>query len=308
MSLTLPPPQHYQESAYSGYGYPQQGLLTSPYQTPGGHPIPTLSSGGSGSNAMSEYFPPFPGPPHHSHPPPSAQAYASPSWTSGPLRPPSQAPARAGGGGGSGAKTSRQQFTACGACRHRRVKCDLKEKQDALERETREDEERGVGPVRASVRRKKAICTNCEERGTNCVYVTFSSSLDTLVILLGEAISETRRTPPSHISPLTLIFRDEYAPLKAAKQLRRGKRISEIEMLYGKTAASAAVAANPDEGDEGSRSPKGKDRIEFIPELTKEFFDSPFFRRFQIQSESSGPFSSTCPLLHVVWQMAVSVG
>jgi hypothetical protein len=140
------------------------------------------------------------------------------------------------------------------------------------------------------------------------VYVTFSSSLDTLVILLGEAISETRRTPPSHISPLTLIFRDEYAPLKAAKQLRRGKRISEIEMLYGKTAASAAVAANPDEGDEGSRSPKGKDRIEFIPELTKEFFDSPFFRRFQIQSESSGPFSSTCPLLHVVWQMAVSVG
>lgn len=60
-------------------------------------------------------------------------------------------------------------------------------------------------------------------------------------------------------------------------------------MLYGKTAASAAVAANPDEADEGSRSPKGKDRIEFIPELTKEFFDSPFFRRFQIQSESSGP-------------------
>jgi hypothetical protein len=174
MSLTLPPPQHYQESAYSGYGYPQQGLLTSPYQTPGGHPIPTLSSGGSGSNAMSEYFPPFPGQPHHTHPPPSAQAYPSPSWTSGPLRPPAQAPPRAGGGGGSGAKTSRQQFTACGACRHRRVKCDLKEKQDALERETREDEERGVGPVRVSARRKKAICTNCEERGTNCVYVESS--------------------------------------------------------------------------------------------------------------------------------------
>jgi hypothetical protein len=79
---------------------------------------------------------------------------------------------------------------------------------------------------------------------------------------------------------LTRCLRDEYAPLKVAKQLRRGKRISAIEMRYGKTAANAAVAANPDHVDEGSRSPKGKERLEVLPELTKEFFESPFFSRF----------------------------
>jgi hypothetical protein len=47
--------------------------------------------------------------------------------------------------------------------------CDLKENQDALEREARE-EERGIDPVRGSARRRKAICTNCKERSTNCVY------------------------------------------------------------------------------------------------------------------------------------------
>ena len=79
---------------------------------------------------------------------------------------------------------------------------------------------------------------------------------------------------------------DEYAPLKAAKQLRRGKRISEIEMLYGKTAANAAVASNPEEPvSDPSRSPsKGKEKDEpLIPDLTKDFFESAFFRRFQVQ-------------------------
>lgn len=85
---------------------------------------------------------------------------------------------------------------------------------------------------------------------------------------------------------------DEYAPLKAAKQLRRGKRISEIELLYGKTAASAAVASNADEAtSDPSRSPsKGKDKDDVvIPDLTKDFFESAFFRRFQVQRESTRP-------------------
>jgi hypothetical protein len=174
MSLTLPPPQDYQDLADSGYAYPsQQGLLTSPYQTPDGNTIPTLSSNGSGSINMSEYFPPFPGPPSHSHThPPGQQALPSPSWTSDSLRPPPQAPLESASGSGSGVKTSRKQFTACGGCRHRRIKCDLKEKQDAIKREAREEEERGIEPVRGSARRRKAICTNCEERGTNCVYVS----------------------------------------------------------------------------------------------------------------------------------------
>ena len=80
-------------------------------------------------------------------------------------------------------------------------------------------------------------------------------------------------------------FRDEYAPLKAAKQLRRGKRISEIEMLYGKSAAIAAVASNPTD-DGSSDSSRGNERETIvIPDLTREFFDSSFFRRFQVQRE-----------------------
>lgn len=78
-------------------------------------------------------------------------------------------------------------------------------------------------------------------------------------------------------------IRDEYAPLKAAKQLRRGKRISEIEMLYGKTATDAALASQG-EGEDRLLSPSARG-MERIPELTRDFFESSFFRRFQIQSE-----------------------
>jgi hypothetical protein len=176
MSLTRPPPQHYQYSEDSRYGYhSQQVLWTPPYQSPGGNPIPTLSSNGSGSDNMLEYFPPFLGPPSHSQSPPHPapqQVFPSTSRTSSSLRLPAQAPLARTNALGSRAKTSRQQFTACGPCRHRRIKCDLKEKQDALKREAKEEEEREIGAVRGSARRRKAFYTNCEERGANCVYVS----------------------------------------------------------------------------------------------------------------------------------------
>lgn len=56
-------------------------------------------------------------------------------------------------------------------------------------------------------------------------------------------------------------------------------------MLYGKSAANAAVANNPDDdASDASRSPtRIKEESNVIPDLTKEFFDSAFFRRFQIQ-------------------------
>lgn len=90
------------------------------------------------------------------------------------------------------------------------------------------------------------------------------------------------------ISLTSLIVRDEYAPLKAAKQLRRGKRISEIEMLYGTSATNAAVATRSEEVTiNTSRSPsKSTDGVgPILPDLTKAFFESPFFRRFQVQRE-----------------------
>lgn len=71
--------------------------------------------------------------------------------------------------------------------------------------------------------------------------------------------------------------------MKAAKQLRRGKRISEIEMLYGKQATNAAAVTTdikPQIQAGPSRSAPGT-----VPELSPDFFESAFFRRFQVQSE-----------------------
>jgi hypothetical protein len=70
---------------------------------------------------------------------------------------------------------------------------------------------------------------------------------------------------------------DEYAPMKAAKQLRRGKRISEVEVKYGKNAVELATTVAPIEETTA--------RSSGIPELSPEFFESPFFRRFQVQRE-----------------------
>lgn len=76
-------------------------------------------------------------------------------------------------------------------------------------------------------------------------------------------------------------------------------------MLYGKSAANAAMAVKTeDELSEGSKSPgKAKEVDEVftgIPELSSDFFASPFFRRFQIQREY--PLSSTSPAMAERWQ------
>lgn len=54
-------------------------------------------------------------------------------------------------------------------------------------------------------------------------------------------------------------------------------------MLYGKSATDAALASQGDEGDH-PHSPTGR-KFERIPELTREFFESAFFRRFHIARE-----------------------
>ncbi|EIN07736.1 hypothetical protein PUNSTDRAFT_126687 [Punctularia strigosozonata HHB-11173 SS5] len=115
--------------------------------------------------------------------------------------------------GSHNARSTRQQFSACGACRMRRVRCDLKDL-----------------PLPASGLRPS--CSNCAERGLKCV--------------------------------------DEFAEVKAVKLLRRGRRLQQVEAVYGKA---------EDEEDGASASPHGN----LIPKLQPEFFDSPFFRRLHIQ-------------------------
>ncbi|KAI0079977.1 hypothetical protein K474DRAFT_438548 [Panus rudis PR-1116 ss-1] len=108
----------------------------------------------------------------------------------------------------------REQFSACGACRMRRVRCDLKDL-----------------PVSASGHHPP--CSNCKERGLKCV--------------------------------------DEFAEVKAVKLLRRGRRLQQVEAVYGKTSAddSSLHAVIPPPT--------------VIPKIRPEFFNSSFFRRFHIQ-------------------------
>ncbi|WVW83759.1 hypothetical protein I302_105780 [Kwoniella bestiolae CBS 10118] len=331
-SVLLPPHQHHIPNQYLDHHQQQhqhqqqmqQPMILSPYEmplgsgsshnpnmaeyfpplhTPTGIPIP-MDSGSSQNTAMVDYFPPPSTLQHQQSQPPQNLVSTMPidhshqAWQSTVPAPIPTGNAKNNASAGpstkaekAGSKTTRQQFTACGACRHRRVKCDLKDKQEAAEKSTMEDTD-GVGPSRNKgvSKQKKVSCTNCIERGLNCI--------------------------------------DEFAPLKAAKQLRRGKRISEIEMLFGKTAASAAVAHQTGEpSSDASLSPiKAVDRGEIIPDLTKEFFDSAFFRRFQVQRPVLDPqnfigryLSNPIPtasamgpegaiLCHVLYAWAVSYG
>ncbi|KAH8829527.1 hypothetical protein DL96DRAFT_1791982 [Flagelloscypha sp. PMI_526] len=124
-------------------------------------------------------------------------------------------------------KSSRQQFSACGACRMRRVRCDLKDLSVAT-----------AGP--------SPSCSNCKERGLKCVYVFF----------------------PFYMSSL-----DEFAEVKAVKLLRRGRRLQQVEAIYGKISDQEATNSL----NAFSRLPS------IIPKLRPEFFDTHFWRWFCIQ-------------------------
>lgn len=190
LSLNLPPASFNDPNAFAHHPHPytsqpQSDLVsfpsTSPYYTP--HGMPTMTPGSANSsNGMNEYFPPIdPATMSSQNTSIIPTSYPSPKWSSAL---PSNAVARSdhkasssrGGksgkyGGTHGAKTSRQQFTACGACRHRRVKCDLKDRQEAAEKLAGLDgnTEGANQSGSALARRKKVTCTNCRERGTNCM-------------------------------------------------------------------------------------------------------------------------------------------
>jgi hypothetical protein len=106
---------------------------------------------------------PIEGPHAYLHPPPQEWPAPGQQASSSNKRPNK----RVSGSAASPGKATRAQYTACGACRHRRVKCDLRARQEDAEREARLEEAKGGGPVR----RRQPSCSNCVERGTNCVCV-----------------------------------------------------------------------------------------------------------------------------------------
>ncbi|GBE82350.1 hypothetical protein SCP_0407340 [Sparassis crispa] len=122
-------------------------------------------------------------------------------------------------------KSSRQQYSACGACRMRRVRCDLKDL-----------------PISASGQHPP--CSNCSERGLKCV--------------------------------------DEFAEVKAVKLLRRGRRLQQVEAVYGQNASE----------DSSLHSVSAPQSV--IPGLKDEFFSSPFFHRLHIQRPIIEPMEF-CP-------------
>lgn len=123
-----------------------------------------------GLNQASGSFPPFSSGPGVDQASTMYLNLSGPEWTN---RPPPQAVGASstsrgrGNAGSTGAKNPRHQFTACGACRHRRVKCDLRTRQEEAEREAALEE--AQSGTSGTVRRRKVSCTNCQERGTNCV-------------------------------------------------------------------------------------------------------------------------------------------
>ncbi|KAF5330912.1 hypothetical protein D9619_005846 [Psilocybe cf. subviscida] len=121
-------------------------------------------------------------------------------------------------------KSSRQQFSACGACRMRRVRCDLKDLPAGF-----------VGPHPA--------CSNCKERGIKCV--------------------------------------DEFADVKAVKLLRRGRRLQQVEAIYGK-ASSGNDSDSHQQHNSASPGASSRPAIS-IPQLQPEFFLSSFWRWFSQQ-------------------------
>ncbi|KAH7889892.1 hypothetical protein F5I97DRAFT_606993 [Phlebopus sp. FC_14] len=124
-------------------------------------------------------------------------------------------------------KSTRQQFSACGACRMRRVRCDLKD----------------LAPSAASAGAQPS-CSNCKERGIKCV--------------------------------------DEFAEVKAVKLLRRGRRLQQVEAVYGKVVDDPSTPPNSATTSSFPTvisSPKQS----VTPPLKLEFFNSSFFCRFCVQ-------------------------
>ncbi|PCH38255.1 hypothetical protein WOLCODRAFT_130794 [Wolfiporia cocos MD-104 SS10] len=85
-------------------------------------------------------------------------------------------------------------------------------------------------------------------------------------------ISASGQHPPcSNCSERGLKCVDEFAEVKAVKLLRRGRRLQQVEAVYGQHS-----------GDESPLHAVAQPRS-IIPRLRPEFFSSPFFHRFHIQ-------------------------
>lgn len=154
--------------------------------------------GYGGGASLPQNPPAFPQPPSYAPPYPivstSTTAVGQSQWTAfappGSARQPTSVHARAPGppgpsssvnasklhalDGTTGKKKTRQQFSACRACRSRRVRCDLNDKQQQWEWLYGEEAsgKQPSAPILSGVQnrsRDKLACTNCTERKQVCM-------------------------------------------------------------------------------------------------------------------------------------------
>lgn len=79
---------------------------------------------------------------------------------------------------------------------------------------------------------------------------------------------------------------DEFADIKSVKLLRRGRRLQEVEQVYGKNPAKGTASSSSSSLSSLSDHPR---RQTVIPQLDAKFFASPFFARFDIQHSLLDP-------------------
>ncbi|KAL7409829.1 hypothetical protein BDY24DRAFT_401974 [Mrakia frigida] len=230
-------------------------------------------------------------------------------------------------GGGGAAKvlqrkdgTLRTQYSSCGACRLRRVRCSLTDVKSNYLASPDATALSLIDGELVSASGTVLKCLNCLERGLRCVD-SYNPNLPAPPPINRSGPSYTSSTSsnsatsftgPSTSKSLPASLPDPPKPAKT-KALRKGKRVLQVEDEFG--------GANFARGTQGLTGSGRK-----IPELKKAFLSSEFYSAFHTQrpmldpedfarrflvtdppkAESLGPVGSIIP--HVLYAWALSYG
>lgn len=175
--------------------------------------------------------------------------------------------------------TQRVQHSACGACRMRRVKCNLQDEKQ-LARSLFPDEPDPYSYQHGEIIRfdgERVQCTNCKQRALRCLDHNHPSQSD-------NPIPHPPTLPALPLAPII------DAVTGKPKVLRRGKRIAQLQDQYGQAPApsssSLILPSSTTHFTQQDHSPSADGPIE---NLTKEFLKSAFFIRLHVQRSYSTP-------------------
>ncbi|TFK55186.1 hypothetical protein OE88DRAFT_1780189 [Heliocybe sulcata] len=162
-------------------------------------------------------------------------------------------------------KSARQQFSACGACRMRRSLAS----RDSIQRAP--TAENGVSNACTFIASSSFYANTFKLRFSLLILVHLSRSFNSFMSTLSRS-------------------RDEFAQVKAVKLLRRGRRLQQVEAVYGKVQQGDSQDMNL---LAGSSIAVSHTPLCYIPKLKPEFFSSRFFRAFSVQRPILDPTEFT---------------